>query len=256
MKALSAPLRQKDAVAPPAPRASCEPAAVICDSVPSRARIVLIDDDWVALSCLREIIEQDADLEVVMGCRCAEGAMLGVRQYRPAVVILDVRLPYQDGFELIRSITAISTAKIIIYTAALKKAEIAYALRSGAEAIVFKDQLASVLISRMRDVLAREECVPQNRTARERPVALVSHHVEALSEREREVAQWAALGARNKEIAWQLGISVGTVKLHLFHAYQKLRVSTRVGLVLALRRAANDTLTVITCITFGNLTFG
>ena len=108
----------------------------------------------------------------------------------------------------------------------------------------------------MRDVLAREECVPQNRTARERPVALVSHHVEALSEREREVAQWAALGARNKEIAWQLGISVGTVKLHLFHAYQKLRVSTRVGLVLALRRAANDTLTVITCITFGNLTFG
>ena len=55
-----------------------------------------------------------------------------------------------------------------------------------------------------------------------------------LSAREREVAQWAATGARNKEIAWELGISEGTVKLHLFHAYRKLRVGNRVGLLLAL----------------------
>jgi DNA-binding NarL/FixJ family response regulator len=240
MKASSATLRRKDAVDRTAPRACCGPSAVICDSPPSSARIVLIDDDWVALSRLREIIEQNTDLEVVTGCRCAEGAMLAVRQYRPAVVILDVRLPDQDGFELIRNITAISTTKIIIYTAALKKAEIAFALRSGAKAIFFKDQPPSLLISRVRDVLGREDCVAQNRMPRERPAALVSHPVEALSERELEVAQWAALGARNKEIAWQLGISEGTVKHHLCHAYQKLRVSNRVGLVLALRSAAGD----------------
>ena len=88
-----------------------------------------------------------------------------------------------------------------------------------------------------------------SRTAREPPEAPVSSCVEALSARELEVAQWAALGARNKEIAWQLGISEGTVKLHLFHAYQKLRVSNRVGLVLALRRAVGAG------ITFVSLTF-
>ena len=59
--------------------------------------------------------------------------------------------------------------------------------------------------------------------------------VEALTAREREVAQWAAAGARNKEIAWQLGISEGTVKLHLFRAYRKLQVTNRVGLALALK---------------------
>jgi len=221
----------------------------------SPASIVLIDDDWVALSGLREIIEQDSDLAVVAACRCAAGAMLAVQRYRPAVLILDVRLPDQDGFELIRNITAISTTKIIIYTAALKKVEIAHALRSGAKAIVFKDQPASVLISRMRDVLAREERVAQNCTVREYSAALASHHGNPLSERELEVAQWAAQGARNKQIAWQLGISEGTVKLHLFHAYQKLRVSSRVGLVLALRRAFGDSLTEIYCITFVSLTF-
>jgi len=240
---------QKDAVTRGAPRACCGPAAVICDSQPDRAPIVLIDDDCIALSRLREIIEQNSDLEVVAACRCAEGAMLAVRHCRPAMVILDVRLPDRDGFELVRDITAIAEAKVIVFTAALEKAEIVNALRSGAKAIVFKDQSASILVSRVRSVLAGKERVAQKLTARERPEAPVSSCVEALSARELEVAQWAALGARNKEIAWQLGISEGTVKLHLFHAYQKLRVSNRVGLVLALRRAVGAG------ITFVSLTF-
>jgi len=229
----------KDAVARRPPRAGCGPTTA-SDSVPSCARIVLIDDDWDVVSRLRKIIEQEADLEVVAACRCAEGAILAVRHHRPAMMILDIRLPDQDGLELIRNITAVSTTKIIIYTAALKKVEIAHALRSGAKAIVFKDQPASVLISRMRDVLAREERVAQNCTVRECSAALASHHGNPLSERELEVAQWAALGVRNKEISWQLGISEGTVKLHLFHAYQKLGVSNRVELVLALRKIATE----------------
>src|SRR5215813_7813512 len=168
----SAALAPKALVVPTAPRSCCGPASAACDAPSGRTRIVLIDDDWGALSRLREIIEQEADLEVVAACRCAEGAMLAVRQYRPAMMILDMRLPDQDGFELIRNITAISTTKIIIYTAALKKVEIAHALRSGAKAIVFKDQPAAALISRMRDVLAREERVAQNCTVRECSAAL------------------------------------------------------------------------------------
>ena len=104
----------------------------------------------------------------------------------------------------------------------------------------------------MRRVLAGEACIVRNLAAWERPGTRALRSVEALSERELEVAQWAAMGARNKEIAWELGISEGTVKLHLFHAYRKLRVANRVGLVLALHRAASETLVAIT---FVNLTF-
>jgi DNA-binding NarL/FixJ family response regulator len=201
---------------------------------------------------LREIIEQDADLDVVAACRCAEGAMLAIRQYRPAVMILDVRLPDRDGFELVRDITAIPETRVIIYTAALKKAEIVNALRSGAKAIVFKDQPTSTLISCVRRVLAEENCIMHNTAVQQPPAASAFLSEDGLSAREREVAQWAAAGARNKEIAWQLGISEGTVKLHLFHAYQKLRVGNRVGLVLALRKATGDALVGIT---FVSLTF-
>jgi two-component system nitrate/nitrite response regulator NarL len=194
------------------------------------ASIVLIDDDWAALSRLREIIEQNADLKVVEACRCAAGAMLAVQQYRPAVLILDVRLPDRDGAELIRDITATSDVKVIVFTLALQKAEIVNVLQSGAEAIVFKDQPASTLVACVRAVLAREPWIMQGLRAK------ACGDLQFLSPREKVVAQCAAAGARNKEIAWQLGISEGTVKLHLFRAYRKLQVTNRVGLALALGR--------------------
>src|SRR5215470_15304153 len=60
------------------------------------AKIVLVDDDWIALSRVRRIIEQRFAVGVAAALRCAEGVMLAVRVHQPAVVILDVRLPDRD----------------------------------------------------------------------------------------------------------------------------------------------------------------
>src|SRR5690349_17420721 len=84
------------------------PTPELCDGLSGPNGIVLVDDDWIALSRLREIIEQTSDLVVVGACRCADGAMLAVERYRPAVVILDVRMPDRDGVELIRDIVVVS----------------------------------------------------------------------------------------------------------------------------------------------------
>ena len=147
--------------------------------------------------------------------------MLAVRLYQPALVILDVRLPDRDGFKLIHDITAASEAKVILFTASLSQGEVVNALRRGAKAVVFKHQPISMLISCVRDVSAGEACIALDTAAiREANGAPVSFSLNALSAREREIAHWAAAGARNKEIAWRLGISEGTVKLHLFHTYQ------------------------------------
>jgi DNA-binding NarL/FixJ family response regulator len=200
------------------------------DGALGAARIILVDHQREVLAGLRKLIEQDTDFVVVAACRCADAAMRAVQRHRPAVVILNVQLPDRDGVELIRDIAAISDAKIIVFTAALHKVGIVSALRSGAKAVVFRDQPASMLVSCLRKVLAEEPRLAPAIMPREPPSGL-----EALTAREREVAHWAAAGARNKEIAWQLGISEGTVKLHLFRAYRKLRVGNRVGLVLALK---------------------
>jgi DNA-binding NarL/FixJ family response regulator len=246
---LALPLRVHD----PVQHACPGPTPVVCDGLSGPNGIVLVDDEWIVLSRLRKIIEQTPDLIVVAACRCAEGGMLAVERYRPAVVILDVRMPDRDGVELIRDIIAVSGAKVIVFTAVLQEEGIVRVFRSGAEAIVFKDQPASTLVSCVRKVLGGESCILPHITTREGLMSETSGDVGALTPREREVVQCAAAGARNKEIAWQLGISEGTVKLHLFRAYRKLRVGNRVGLGLALRRASADTMFGIT---FVSLTFG
>jgi DNA-binding NarL/FixJ family response regulator len=96
-------------------------------------------------------------------------------------------------------------------TAALQKEEIVRVLQIGAEAIVFKDQPASALVSCVRQVL----------TPRAGLKAKISDPMSDLTPREQEIAKCAAVGARNKDIARQLRISEGTVKFHLFHVYRK-----------------------------------
>jgi len=158
------------------------------DEALGAARIVLIDDDLILLSRLRELIERNSDFVVVAACRCAEGAMAAVQLHRPAGVILDVCLPGRDGVELIRNIKAVPGAKVIVFTAALVKEEIIGVLRSGAEAIVFKDQPSSALVSCVRQVFA-----PRGGLKAE-----TSDCMSDLTPREQEVAKCAAAGARNK----------------------------------------------------------
>jgi DNA-binding NarL/FixJ family response regulator len=107
--------------------------------------------------------------------------------------------------------------------------------QSPPELMVFlKGRPAAMLVSLLSKALGGEPSGAADSARRQFPSGVFRDGAEALSEREREVAKLAAAGARNKEIAWQLGISEGTVKLHLFRAYRKLRVTNRVGLALAL----------------------
>jgi DNA-binding NarL/FixJ family response regulator len=114
--------------------------------------------------------------------------------------------------------------------------QVILALRqSPPELVVFlKGPPAAMLISLLSKALASEPSSATDGVRRQSPGAIFRDGREALSVREREVAKLAAAGARNKEIAWQLGISEGTVKLHLFRVYRKMGVTNRVGLALAL----------------------
>ena len=179
---------QEGIIAATRDRAVDDPAEGSRDGALGAPRIVLIDDDWTLLSRLREFLERNSDFVVVAACRCAEGAMAAVQLHRPAGVILDVCLPGRDGVELIRNIKAVPGAKVIVFTAALVKEEIIGVLRSGAEAIVFKDQPSSALVSCVRQVFA-----PRGGLKAE-----TSDCMSDLTPREQEVAKCAAAGARNK----------------------------------------------------------
>ena len=106
--------------------------------------------------------------------------------------------------------------------------------QSPPELVVFlKGPPAALLVSLLSKTLGGQPAATADGVWCQSPGAIFRDGADALTEREREVAKLAASGARNKEIAWQLRISEGTVKLHLFRAYRKLQVTNRVGLALA-----------------------
>ena len=78
-------------------RTCAGPTPKVCDELSGPNGVVLVDDDWIVLSRLREIIEQTSDLVVVGACRCADGAMLAVERYGPAVVISTCGCPIATG---------------------------------------------------------------------------------------------------------------------------------------------------------------
>src|SRR5260370_17096855 len=80
------PLRRAD-IEGTTPKTCSGPTGDLRDRLPGSSGIVLVDDDWVVLSRLREIFEQTSDLIVVAACRCADGAMLAGGRYRPAGVV-------------------------------------------------------------------------------------------------------------------------------------------------------------------------
>src|SRR5260370_7314978 len=86
------PLRRAD-IEGTTPKTCSGPTGDLRDRLPGPSGIVLVDDDWVVLSRLREIFEQTSDLIVVAACRCADDAMLTDDRYPPPRVLLHLHNP-------------------------------------------------------------------------------------------------------------------------------------------------------------------
>lgn len=194
--------------------------------------IVLVDDHPIVLDGLVQVLSGEPDLVVLAACARGEEALSAAMRLRPRVLLLDARLPDRDGIHLLTGIAEASPQTCsIVFTAALEEERIVEALRNGARAVLFKDTPAAQLIACIRAVAAGAvwiapgyggELAPPGEDLGPPPLLL--------SRREREIAQLVARGARNKEIAWELGLAEGTVKLHISRTFRKLGVGNRVEL--------------------------
>ncbi|MEE8346251.1 MAG: GAF domain-containing protein [Dehalococcoidia bacterium] len=199
-------------------------------------RVLVVDDHEVARQGIRNIIEQAEGLTVVGEAADGEAAVEQIRALAPDVVLMDVQMPKLDGVETLHRLRELGTETCVILLSVYAKDEHVFeGLKAGARGYLTKD-------------IGRDDLVQAIRTVHEggsllQPV-IASRLIERLdtepsselTERETEVLQLLASGARNKEIADQLFLSVGTVKFHVANIFQKLEAQTRTEAV----RVAND----------------
>ncbi len=205
-------------------------------------RVLIADDQAMMRAGLRALLAESHDITVVGEAGTGREAVQQAATLRPAVVVMDIRMPVMDGIEATRAIVAdqrLAGVRVLIVTTFELDEYIFAALRAGASGFVVKDNEPEDLIRAVRAVAAGTSMLAPSVTnrvvheyasrARELPPA---SKLARLTDREREVMALAAQGLSNDQIALRLYVSVATVKTHISRLMQKLDARDRAQVVV------------------------
>ncbi len=203
-------------------------------------RVALADDHPIVLDGLEQLFRLEPDFQVVGRCREGEAALDLLRTLRPDLLILDVRMPGLGGLEVLGVVQRERLpTRVLLLTAAVDHGQVVEALRLGARGLVLKEMAPELLVEAARRVHAGGQWFDSAQVARaleELAGRSQSSEREELTPREREIVALAVEGLKNRDIADRLGISEGTVKLHLHHVYEKLELSGRLELLVHVQK--------------------
>lgn len=206
-------------------------------------RIFVVDDHEAVRDGLRTLIDGSDDLRVVGEASCVAEARARIPATRPALVLLDLRLPDSDEFTACSDILAsLSGVRVLVLTATSDPESQRHSRQAGASGYVVKSARRNEILGAIRRVLAGElvfddpdtTTPPARGTEYEPDVALV----DGLTDDERTILELIVDGRTNQRIAAELGLSEKTVKKQISAIFAKLGVSTRVGAAVVATRAA------------------
>ncbi|MFI6516259.1 response regulator [Spirillospora sp. NPDC050679] len=205
-------------------------------------RVVLADDQPLIRAGLRVLIDATPGLTVEGEAGTGAEAVRLVRETRPDVVVMDIRMPGMDGLEATRHIVADPgvAARVLVLTTFDDDEYVYGALRAGASGFLVKDMSLEDILAAVRVVAAGDALIAPSVTRRligefaARPAAAPPRRpLEGVTEREREVLTLVGRGRSNAEIAAELHISPATAKAHVARLLAKLDARDRVQLVIA-----------------------
>jgi DNA-binding NarL/FixJ family response regulator len=212
-------------------------------------RLVIVDDHELTRASLRNMLDDEPDIEVVGEAANGREALLLCSRLRPDSVLMDVRMPEMDGLAATREIKQrYPQIRVVILTMHENPDYLFEALKAGAAGYVLKDAPQEEVVEAVCRVQEGESPLDEELAARllrrlaaesERRGILIGregHHGEppaqALTRRESEILGLMKLGKSNRQIAEELGISLATAKNHVEHIITKLGVSDRTQAVV------------------------
>lgn len=194
-----------------------------------KSRIMVIDDHAIVLHGLKELINNEPDLEVTMTAVSAESALELLREQQPDIVVTDISLPGLSGIELIKELSRLHPAlPTLVLSMHDEMVHGERALRAGAKGYLVKQEAPENVISAIRKVLAGERYLSErmqsllSQKVRGRPVNQPPSVLSSLTDREHEIFRLIGLGLGTGEIAAKVSRSVKTIEAHRANLKRKL----------------------------------
>jgi NarL family two-component system response regulator LiaR len=192
-----------------------------------RIRVMIVDDHHMVREGLKVLLSTRDDIEVVGEAANGAEAVEECRAVRPDVVLMDVMMPVMDGSAATAKIAGeFPSVRVIALTSFVDEELVEKTLEAGAISYLLKDARPEALTQAIRDAFKGRGTIDSSAMK----AVLDRRHDEVgkdLTAREREVLALLAQGMSNKEIAEELTLSVGTVRLHVSNVLSKLEAPNR-----------------------------
>jgi two-component system response regulator DesR len=186
-------------------------------------RVVIAEDQAMLRGALATLLSLEQDIDIVAEAGDGAEALQAVRERQPDVLITDIEMPRRSGIEIAEVIREEKLAtRVLIVTTFSRPGYLQRALNADVAGYVLKDARSDALADAVRAVYRGERHVPAELAE------LAWTTPDPLTDRERQVLQLAEAGLKNKQIAEQLRLSVGTVRNYLTDAMDKLQAGNRV----------------------------
>jgi DNA-binding NarL/FixJ family response regulator len=209
-------------------------------------RVLLADDQALVRAGFRVLIDSEPGMTVVAEASDGREAVRLVRETRADIVLMDIRMPRLDGIAATRAITAdesLAGVRVLVLTTFEQDEHVFTALRAGASGFLGKGVAPEALLEAIRTVTRGDALLSPAATktliARALRIPELAsgapeqqRHLALLTDRERELVGYVALGKSNEEIAEDLVLSPLTVKTHINRAMMKLGARDRAQLVV------------------------
>ncbi len=186
-------------------------------------RVVLADDETLIRDAVAQLLDLEADLEVVAVAGSGPEAVAAIERHRPDVAVLDLQMPGVDGIEVAeRTRTVVPGCGVVVVTSHGRPGHLKKALAAGVRGFLPKTASAAVLAATVRQVAGGGRYVDPELAA-----DAISAGDSPLTARETDVLELAADGAPVEEIAERAALAPGTVRNYLSSAVAKLGVANR-----------------------------
>ena len=201
--------------------------------------ILIADDHAIVRDGLRQLLNSQADMEVIGEAEDGREALKKVKTLRPDVILLDIAMPHLSGLEVISLIREASTeTQVVVLSMHAKETYVQQVLASGALGYVLKASPNTDILEAIRTAHRGEYFLSSRLKAevigqylKTRPAAVAVRGYELLTEREQQVFRLVAQGHSTAQIAEILCVSAKTVEKHRTSLMNKLGVHDRMELL-------------------------